>query len=98
VSNRLLHKAISTLIFQFLEIEKVELQSIELELRILIESILVDCLEENDISTFSNLRLDEVSEDNFCEEYLNPELLLMIKEEEHFENAWSEIMKTLKNK
>lgn len=98
MSNRLLYKAINTLIFQFLEIEKVEVQSIELELRILIESILVACLEENDISTFSNLRLDELSEDLFSDEYLNPELLIMIKEEEHFEQAWSEIIKTLKNK
>lgn len=95
----LLRKAINSLIIKLKEVQKVEPQDIEFELRLLIEETIIECLEENEIVDFCNLRIEDLPEDFFIDNNLNPEILLMMQEEdETFEKIWNQVLFFLKNR
>lgn len=96
--NNLLYVAIKLMISKLRDLDKVPEPEIEINLRLDIESVLCKCLEEENLDLVSNLRLDEINEDFWSDDKIDPMLIAQMNENLTFEEAWDELMQIIRNK
>ena len=96
--NNLLYLAIKLMISKLRDLDKVPDPEIEINLRLDIESVLCKCLEEENLDLVSNLRLDEMDEDFWSDDKIDPMLIAQMNENLTFEEAWDELMQIIRNK
>jgi hypothetical protein len=96
--NNILYLAIKLMISKLRDLDKVPEPEIEINLRLDIESVLCKCLEEENLDLVSNLRLDEINEDFWSDDKIDPMLIAQMNENLTFEEAWDELMQIIRNK
>ncbi len=91
-----LKKSIQSIIDHMLYVEQIPPQEVELALRIEVDEVIDTILQEYELDTISNIRLEDLEEDEFPSDISTLETLIL--QEKTFDEVWDVLMSIIKNK